>query len=191
MVLLRMHPFGMFIKIVFVLNHYRQIANVSLFFFTLGNSVSFLEKANTMILTKGAADKNSSMKSQLLLSSNKSDEKLSGERVWRSEGYFSDIRPELNLQIKSIPENTFSYVNHSYLLTIKNGDIPMYNHNFTLGQIIVVTNRPDNIEIYICKQNQLKLTTCIYDLATGEFQDLKSELEFIVLQGDSNEIFFS
>ena len=48
---------------------------------------------------------------------------------------------------KSIPENTFFYVNHSYLLTIKNGDIPMYNHNFTLGQIIVATNRSDNIEI--------------------------------------------
>ena len=60
-----------------------------------------------MILTKGAADKNSSMKSQLLLSSNKSDEKLSGERIWRSEGYISDIRPELNLQKKAFQKMHF------------------------------------------------------------------------------------
>ena len=51
-----------------------------------------------MILPKGVTDKDSSIKSQLLLS--EIDEKLSGERVWRSEGYFSDIRPELNLQKK-------------------------------------------------------------------------------------------
>ena len=35
------------------------------------------------------------------------------------------------------------------------------------------------------------MTTCIYDLATGEFQGLKSELAFIALRGDSNETFFS
>ena len=53
-----------------------------------------------MILTKEATDKDRSIKSQLLLSSNNSDEKLSSERVWRSEGHFSDIRAELNLEKK-------------------------------------------------------------------------------------------
>ena len=53
-----------------------------------------------MILTKEATDKDRSIKSQLLLSSNNSDKKLSGERVWRSEGHFSDIRAELNLEKK-------------------------------------------------------------------------------------------
>ena len=64
------------------------------------------------------------------------------------------------------------------------------NHNFNLGQIIIAANQTDNIDNYLCKQNELKLTTCIYDLATGEFQGLKSELVFIVLRGESNEIFF-
>ena len=44
---------------------------------------------------------------------------------------------------------------------------------------------------YVCEQNEVKLNTCIYDLATGEFYGLKTELAFIVLRGDSNEIFFS
>ena len=54
-----------------------------------------------MILTKEATDKDRSLKTQLMVASNNSDEKLSGERVWRSEGYFSDIRPELNLEKKT------------------------------------------------------------------------------------------
>ena len=54
-----------------------------------------------MSLTKEATDKDRSLKTQLMVASNNSDEKLSGERVWRSEGYFSDIRPELNLEKKT------------------------------------------------------------------------------------------
>ena len=44
---------------------------------------------------------------------------------------------------------------------------------------------------YVCEQNEVKLNTCIYDLATGEFHGLNTEFAFIVLRGDSNEIFFS
>ena len=54
-----------------------------------------------MIITKEATDKDRSLKTQLMVASNNSDEKLSGERVWRSEGYFSDIKPELNLEKKT------------------------------------------------------------------------------------------
>ena len=52
-----------------------------------------------MILTKEATDKD-----------NNSDEKLNGERVWRIEGYFPDIRPKLNLEKKNIPENCLLYI---------------------------------------------------------------------------------
>ena len=63
-----------------------------------------------MIRTKEATDKDKSLKTQLLLSSNNSaaeTEKLSGERISRSEGYFS----ELNLEKEKIPQNTLFYVN--------------------------------------------------------------------------------
>ena len=62
-------------------------------FLTLGKSGSVLGKANMMVLTKEATDKDRSLKTQLFLSTNNSDEKLSGETVWRSGGYFSDTRP--------------------------------------------------------------------------------------------------
>ena len=55
-----------------------------------------------MLMTKAATEKNRSLKIQLLISSKNSEEKLSGECVWRSEGYFSDTRHELNLEEKNI-----------------------------------------------------------------------------------------
>lgn len=54
-----------------------------------------------MFLTKEATKKDRLIKIQLLISAKYSDEKLSGERVWRSEGYFSDTRPQLNLKKKN------------------------------------------------------------------------------------------
>ena len=93
-----------------------------------------LEKANMMLLTKEATDKDRSLKTQLLVpTSNSSDEKISGERLWKSDGFFKDVRPDLNFEKRDIPENWVFYVNQSYLSTVKNGDLAMYNHNFILG----------------------------------------------------------
>ena len=50
-------------------------------FLTLGKSGSVLGKANMMVLTKEATDKDRFLKTQLFLSTNNSDEKLSGETV--------------------------------------------------------------------------------------------------------------
>ena len=47
-----------------------------------------------MILTKEATDKDRSLKTQLMVASNNSDEKLSGERVWRCEVFF--LKSDLN-----------------------------------------------------------------------------------------------
>ena len=80
------------------------------------------------------------MKTQLLVKTNESDERLSGERVWSNDGFFKDVRPDLNIEKVNMPDNTLFYVNQSFLSTVKNGDIAMYNHNFILGQIIVAAN---------------------------------------------------
>ena len=79
------------------------------------------------------------------------------------------LRPELDLEKKNIPENCLFYINQSYLLTVKNGDIAMYHEIFILGQIMVADNQPAEIQNYSCKANEVKLHTCIYDLTTGEF----------------------
>ena len=135
------------------------------YFFLASNPVGrTLQKANMMLLTKEATDKDRSLKTQLLVStSNSSDEKIS----------------------------CLFYVNQSYLSTVKNGDLAMYNHNFVLGQIIVVANQPEIISNYVCAPNEVKLYTCIYDVTNGEFQGVREQLAYIVLRGDAKEVSFS
>ena len=103
----------------------------------------------------------------------------------------TETRRELNLEKNNIPENCLLYVNQSYLSTVKNGDIAMYHNNFILGQLLIAASQPTESENYSCKANEVKLHTCIYDLTTGKFQGLKTELAFIVLRGDKNELFLS
>ena len=144
-----------------------------------------------LVLTKDATDKDRSSKTKLFLSINNSDEKLSSETVWRNGGYFSDTIPELNLEKKDIPETCLFYINQSYLSFLKNREIAMYHDSFILGQLIVAANQPAQIETYSCKENEIKLHACLYDLTTGEFKNLQTELAFIMLRGDNNQSFFS
>ena len=151
-----------------------------------------LENANMMVLSKELTDKDRSMKTQLLIRSpTNDDEKLSGEKVWKNNGFFKDIKPELNLEKVNIPENCLFYVNQSFLSTVKNGDIAMYNQNFIIGQLIFAANQPKEILTYDCLPNEVKLLSCVCDLETGEFKGLRQQLAYIVLRGDEQEIFFS
>ena len=67
----------------------------------------------------------------------------------------------------------------------------MYHHNFIISQLIVAANQPPEIDQYVCKDNEVKLYTCMYDLQTGAFLDLRCEVAFIVLRGDERELFLS
>ena len=142
-----------------------------------------------MLLSKEMTDKDRSMKTQLLIKSE--DEKLSGERVWKENGFFKDIRPELNLEKLNMPENTIYYVNQAFLSTVKNGEIAMYVQNFIIGQLIFAANQPNDILEYVCLPNEVKLLSCVYDLESGEFKGVRLQLAYIVLRGDEHEIFFS
>ena len=78
------------------------------------------ESANRMLLTKEATDKDRSLKTQLLFSTvGNKDEKISGERIWKSDGFFGDLRPDLKLDKKNIPENCLLYFNQGFLSTVK------------------------------------------------------------------------
>ena len=145
-----------------------------------------------MVLSKEMMDKDRSMKTQLLIrSTSDGDDKLSGEKVWKNNGFFKDVKPELNLEKVNMPENAVFYVNQSFLSTVKSGDIAMYNQSFILGQLIVVANQPKDITTCDCNKNEVKLHCCIYDLTTGEFKGVREQLAYIVLRGDKNEIYFS
>ena len=145
-----------------------------------------------MLLSKELTDKDRSMKTQLLIRSQSSDDdKLSGEKVWKENGFFKDIRPELNLEKVNMPENCLYYVNQAFLSTVKNGDIAMYVQNFIIGQLIFAANQPKDISEYGCLPNEVKLLSCVYDLESGEFKGVRQQLAYIILTGDDQEIFFS
>ena len=151
-----------------------------------------LEKANMMMLTKEATEKDRSLKTQLLVSTTgNNDDKISSEGVWKNDGFFRDVRPDLKLEKRNIPENCLLYVNQPYLSTVKSGELVMYNHNFILGQLILAANQPEDISAYECMPNEVKLSTCIYDMTSGEFKGVRESLAYIVLRGDSEEVFLS
>ena len=97
----------------------------------------------------------------------------------------------IELGKKYIPENALFYINQSYISTVKNGNLAMYHHNFIVGQLIVAANQPIKIDEYVCKDNEVILFTCMYDLQTGEFLGLRCEVAFIVSKGDERELFLS
>ena len=83
-----------------------------------------LEKASKMMLTKEATDKDRSLKAQFLVSTaGNNDDKFSGEREGRKDGFFQDMRPDLKLEKDNIPENSLLYVNQGYLSTVKSGNL--------------------------------------------------------------------
>ena len=144
-----------------------------------------------MVLSKEMSDKDRSLKTQLLVAENDGKDLLCAEKVWKNNGFFGDIKPEMSLEKVDLPENTLIYINQAYFSTVKSGDIAMYNHNLILGQLITAANQPTDIENYVCKDNEVKLFCCIYDLATGEFKGIREQLAYIVLRGGQHEIFLS
>ena len=75
-------------------NHY----NKQFFFLVQLADTTRLERANMMVLSKELTDKDRSMKTQLHISSTgNNDEKLSGEKVWKNNGFFKDTKTRINL----------------------------------------------------------------------------------------------
>ena len=56
---------------------------------------------------------------------------------------------------------------------------------------MVTANQPENIDKYVCENNEVKLTICLYDKLTGEFKGSRIQLAYIILRGDKEESFFS
>ena len=152
--------------------------------------ISKLEKANMLLLSKEMTDKDKSMKTQLLYKP-KQENKLSGEKIWKKDGFFKDVRADLNLEKVNIPENCLLYANQGFLSTVKSGEIAMYLNNFVIGQLIIAANQPKDINTYICSKNEVKLLSCVYEIESGQFKGIRDQLAFIVLRGDVDETFLS
>ena len=143
-----------------------------------------------LLLSKEMTDKDKSMKTQLMLKSEPQN-KLSGEQIWKKNGFFKDVRAQLSLEKVNIPENCLIYINQGFLSTVKNGEIAMYLDNFIIGQLIIAANQPKDIESYVCSPNEVKLLSPVYEIETGQFKGIRKQMAFIVLRGDSDETFLS
>ena len=143
-----------------------------------------------LLLSKEMSDKDKSMKTQLMLKSEPQN-KLSGEQIWKKNGFFKDVRAQLSLEKVNIPENCLIYINQGFLSTVKNGEIAMYLDNFIIGQLIIAANQPKDIESYVCEPNEVKLLSPVYELESGQFKGIRKQMAFIVLRGDSDETFLS
>ena len=143
-----------------------------------------------LLLSKEMSDKDKSMKTQLMLKSEPQN-KLSGEQIWKKNGFFKDVRAQLSLEKVNIPENCLIYINQGFLSTVKNGEIAMYLDNFIIGQLIIAANQPKDIESYVCSPNEVKLLSPVYELESGQFKGIRKQMAFIVLRGDSDETFLS
>ena len=64
-----------------------------------------------LLLSKEMTDKDKSMKTQLLYKPKNDDKVYSGEKIWEKNGFFQDVRAELNLEKVNIPKNCLLYVN--------------------------------------------------------------------------------
>ena len=143
-----------------------------------------------LLLSKEMTDKDKSMKTQLMFKSEPQN-KLSGEQIWKKNGFFKDVRAQLSLEKVNIPENCLIYINQGFLSTVKNGEIAMYLDNFIIGQLIIAANQPKDIESYVCSPNEVKLLSPVYELESGQFKGIRKQMAFIVLRGDSDETFLS
>ena len=79
-------------------------------------------------------------------------------------GIFSDERADFNVENRNFPEKTLCYINQEYLLTVKRGELVIYNHNFLFGQLIVETD--------VHEQNEVTLITSLYTQTNGEYLGL-------------------
>ena len=143
-----------------------------------------------LLFSKEMTDKDRSLKTQLMLKSH-DENRLSGEKIWKKNGFFKDVIPQLNLEKVNIPENCLIYINQGFLSTVKSGEIAMYLHNLIIGQLIIAANQPKDIDNYVCLQNEVKLLSCVYEIETGKFKGIRKQMAFVVLRGDADETFLS
>ena len=60
-----------------------------------------------------------------------------------------------------------------------------------MRQLLVAANQPEKIDECVCKKNEVKSITCLYDTKAGVFNVLRLQLVYVTLRGDKEESFFS
>ena len=130
------------------------------------------------------------LKMQLFYSNNDQNTQAT-EILWSENGFFSKQRSDLTLSKADFPENTLVYINQASYSKMKDGDEAIYTINVVLAQILPLANNPENLNEYICKDNEVKILCPIYDVETATFRGLEQRLALIVVRGNKDECFLS
>ena len=88
----------------------------------------------------------------------------------------------LNNSPANFLENSLIYINQGYL-TIKDNRKLFYAEYYLIGQSKECANPPEDIEIYVCADRQVKVYRPCYDPLTGNFFGLYETLEHNVVRG--------
>ena len=143
-----------------------------------------------MYLSKEATNKDQCLKMQMMLSLDKEDSANNSEKIWSSNGFFGDQKGDFTIKKANFSENTLVYCNQGTISTLKAGDYAIYLDYVISGQLILENNCPD-LENYKLKENEVMLYVPLYNTENGYFRGVKKWLAYIMVQGDSDETFFS
>ena len=83
------------------------------------------------------------------------------------------------------------YCNQGTTWTLKAGDYATCLDHLILGQIIFASNYPPGLDNYVLKDYKVIIYVPLYNTETGHFRGIKKWLGFIMVRGDSDEIFYS
>ena len=143
------------------------------------------KKANLLTLTKQVSNKERNFRAQIVATKENTLEKLSGQKVWPSDGYFKSQVTDYNMEKVSYLENALFYVIQAFLTAQKSKKM-YYGNHFVLGQVIEAANIPKDIDAYECATNEVKIYRPEYGTTTGQFLGLHEA----VVSGDDDETFF-
>ena len=82
------------------------------------------------------------------------------------------------------------YANQGSVSTVK-GEMAIYLDYVVLGQIIPMRNCSPDIDGYVCEKNEVKMYVPMCDLATGSFKGIEKTIGYIMVRGDTDEVFLS
>ena len=149
------------------------------------------KKASLMLLSKEATNKDTQLKTQLLMSFTDDDSKGS-ERIWIEHGFFGDQHADLTIQKANFPENCLCHINQATVSLVKGGEKAIYCDYVIVSQIMPIANIDPaiNLDSYITKQNEVVIYCPVYNTNTGLYRGITKKLGLITLRGDVKERFF-
>ena len=149
------------------------------------------KKASLMLLSKEATNKDTQLKTQLLMSFTDVDSKGS-ERIWIEHGFFGDQRADLTIQKANFPENCLCHINQATVSLVKGGEKAIYCDYVIVSQIMPIANIDPaiNLDSYITKQNEVVIYCLVYNTNKGLYRGITKKLGLITLRGDVKERFF-